>query len=135
MTANELDQLSKLGNEINQINTEIIRLTTLAESITSGEMDDMPHGSGTSDKVGNNASMIADYKAELIKDKNKYWKEVNRLLEFIRAIEDSEMRQIISLRYRNNFTFQQIAFAIGHYDESYPRRKHNAFLKTADSAD
>ncbi|WP_157833584.1 hypothetical protein [Desulfotruncus alcoholivorax] len=39
------------------------------------------------------------------------------------------MRIILSLRYINGMTWQQIAFSIGEHDERYPRRKHNEFLK------
>ena len=39
------------------------------------------------------------------------------------------MRLILSLRYINGLSWQQVAFSIGEYDESYPRKKHNKFLK------
>ena len=54
--------------------------------------------------------------------------EYNRLCRFIDSVEDSMMRQILSLRYINGLSWQQIAFSIGEHDEQYPRRKHQAFL-------
>jgi hypothetical protein len=44
-------------------------------------------------------------------------------------VEDSEIRMILTLRYTQNLSWQKVAFAIGEYDEQYPRRKHNTFLK------
>jgi hypothetical protein len=35
----------------------------------------------------------------------------------------------------NNFTFQQIAFAIGSYDESVPRKKLKIFLTQSEKSD
>ena len=50
---------------------------------------------------------------------------------FIHSIPDSVMRRICTYRYIDGIvrpSWQWIAFKIGHYDESYPRRKHNKFL-------
>ena len=51
--------------------------------------------------------------------------------DFIDNIPDSELRRIFRYRYTDGTvkpSWQWIAFKIGHYDESYPRRKHNKFL-------
>ena len=55
--------------------------------------------------------------------------EYNRLNRYICEIPDSEIRQIMSLRYINGLSWHQVANRIGEYDESYPRRKHNRFLQ------
>lgn len=135
MTHEELNQLHHLGDEINQINTKLKELETAAERITSKAFDGMPSGSGISDKVGNGAVGLAEYKMRLELCKEKYWAEINRLMVFIGNVEDSEMRQILSLKYINNFTFQQIAFAIGRYDESVPRKKLRMFLRNSEKSD
>jgi hypothetical protein len=124
-----------LGNEIKQINKKIKELETISERVTSNGFDGMPRGSGISDKVGNGAVGLADYKARLQVNKEKYWNEINRLMAFIETVNDSETRQIISLKYINNFTFQQIAFAIGSYDESVPRKKLKIFLTQSEKSD
>jgi len=54
--------------------------------------------------------------------------EYNRLSRYICEIPDSEMRQIMSLRYINGLSWHQVARHIGEYDEQYPRRKHNVWL-------
>lgn len=48
---------------------------------------------------------------------------------FISSIDDSQLRMILSLRYINGLSWQQIAFSIGEHDEQYPRRLNNAFFK------
>lgn len=57
-------------------------------------------------------------------------KETIRIEQFINSVNDSKMRQIIILKYLEGKTWQQVAFAIGEYDEQYPRRRFNAFADT-----
>ena len=51
------------------------------------------------------------------------------LEEYISSVDDSKVRQILSLRYRCGLSWQRIAFAIGENDESYPRRIHDKYLR------
>lgn len=53
---------------------------------------------------------------------------VEELQTFINGIEDSEMRSVFTLRYVNGYTWRQIAFALHHYEESFPRKKHDRYL-------
>ena len=55
--------------------------------------------------------------------------EYHALNEFINNIADSEIRRIFRYRYIEGWTFQKIAFRMNETDESYPRRKHNKYLK------
>lgn len=55
--------------------------------------------------------------------------EMDRLNDYIDSIPDSEMRQIIQLRYRNGLGWQQIAHELG-YDRTTVAKKHNTFLST-----
>jgi len=58
--------------------------------------------------------------------------EYNRLNRFIGTVEDSQMRQILRLRYVKGLTWWQVAQAIGEYDESYTRRKCYSFLRNSE---
>ncbi|MBE7053731.1 MAG: hypothetical protein E7391_05580 [Ruminococcaceae bacterium] len=70
------------------------------------------------------------YLTDLIKNRRKKCLLDQRRIEnFISTISDSQMRMIISLRYINGLSWQQVAFEMGEFDESYPRKKHNKFLK------
>ncbi len=56
--------------------------------------------------------------------------EEAELLGYIQRIEDAELRELFMLRYYDGIrSWQRIAFLMGEHDESYVRRKHNAYLK------
>jgi len=55
--------------------------------------------------------------------------------EYISNQEDSEIRQILALRYINGLTWHQIAKHLGYADESVPRKKCNRFLKMTDKSE
>ena len=50
--------------------------------------------------------------------------------EFINNISDSQLRQILRLRYLDDLTWYKVARGIGEHDEQYPRKKHDRLLKT-----
>lgn len=60
---------------------------------------------------------------------------VEEIDEYISGIKDSEMRQILTLRYINNLTWQQVALRLGYADESVPRKKCDRFLKMTDKSE
>ncbi|WP_035288024.1 hypothetical protein [Clostridium sp. KNHs214] len=127
MTKQELSQLYYLNREIEHLKNRIAELECLATS-TTAKITGMPHAPGISDKVGKYAAEIADLKELLDLNLKKCFYELNRLNRYIESIEDSQMRMIMSLRYINGLSWQQVAFSIGEHDEQYPRRKHNRFL-------
>lgn len=58
-------------------------------------------------------------------------REQAALLGYINSIGDADVREIFMLRYVDGIrSWQRIAFLVGEHDESYVRRKHNAFLRT-----
>lgn len=128
MTKQELSQLYYLNREIEHLKDRITELECIATSSTS-RITGMPHATDISDKVGKYAAEIADLKELLDLNLKKCFYELNRLNRYIESIEDSEMRMILSLRYINGLSWQQVAFSIGEHDEQYPRRKHNKFLR------
>lgn len=128
MTKKELSQLYYLKKEIKEQQRRLSELEALATSCTA-KITGLPNGSGISDKIANYATEIADLKSLLDLNLKKCFYELNRLNRFIQSVDDSQMRMILTLRYVQGLTWQKIAYAIGEYDEQYPRRKHNAFLK------
>ena len=128
MTVKELSQLYYLNREIEEQQRRLRELESLASSCTA-QITGMPKSVQFSDKLAKYAVEIADLKALLDLNLKKCFYELNRLNRYIDSVEDSQMRLILSLRYINGLTWQQIAFSIGEHDEQYPRRKHNAFLK------
>jgi len=131
MTKKELSQLYYLNREIEEQQRRLVELEAGAISYNA-TITGMPKAHGVSDKIAKYAVEISDLKALLDLNLKKCFYELNRLNRYINNVDDSEMRMILSLRYINGLTWLQIAFSIGETDESYPRRKHNKFLKNSE---
>lgn len=127
MNKKELSQLYYLNREIEEQQRRLQELECLATSCTS-YITGMPKTKGVVDRLTGYIAEIADLKNLIDLNIKKCFYELNRLNRFINSIPDSQMRMILSLRYINGLTWQQIAFSIGEYDEQYPRKKHNQFL-------
>ncbi|MBC8580165.1 hypothetical protein [Zhenhengia yiwuensis] len=128
MTKQELSQLYYLNREIEELQNRIAELEAKALSMAK-PITGMPSVPGVVDKLGKYVAEISDLKSLLDLNIKKCFYELNRLNRYIQGIEDSEIRMILSLRYINGLSWQQVAFSIGKKDEQYPRRKHNQFLK------
>lgn len=120
MTKNELSQLYYLNREIEQISRRLASLKYRAKFIKS-------YSNGKYDgAIENEIEKLTDV---LLKQQKKCFCEQRRLENFINKIESSEMRIILSYRYINGLSWQQVAFSVGEHDESYVRKKHDAYLK------
>lgn len=129
MTKQELSQLYYLNREIEHLKSRIVELECAATSTTS-RITGMPHASGISDKVGKYAAEIVDLKELLDLNLKKCFYELNRLNRYIESIEDSEMRMILSLRYINGLSWEQVAASISPYaTEDSIRMRHNRYLR------
>lgn len=129
MTKKELSQLYYLRKEIKEQQRRLSELEALATSCTA-KITGLPNGNGVSDKIANYATEIADLKSLLDLNLKKCFYELNRLDRFISNVKDSEMRIILTLRYSQGLSWQQIAQNMGVLgDGSTERKKHNRFLK------
>ncbi|MEA5004710.1 MAG: RNA polymerase subunit sigma-24 [Christensenella sp.] len=130
MTKKELSQLYWLNREIEQYKKRLKELEDLSTNDTTGEITGMPHGAGCSDKVGNCAAEMADLKALIELSIQKCWYELNRLNRYIESVGDSLIRQILTYRYVNGFTWNQVAANIGGGNTADGvRMLHNRFLE------
>ena len=127
MTKKELSQLYYLRKEIKEQQRRLSELEALATSCNA-KITGLPNGNRVSDKIGNYTTEIADLKNLIEKNLEKCIEEHKKLTTFINNIEDSQLRLILTLRYIDHLTWQQIAFKIGKYDEKYPRRVHKKFI-------
>lgn len=132
MTKKELSQLYYLKKEIKEQQRRLSELEAAATDCSS-KITGLPSGKGISDKIGNYTAQIADLKALIDLNLKKCFYELNQLDRFIRGVEDSQMRVILTLRYVQGLSWQKVAYAIGENDEQYPRRKHNAFLRNSEN--
>lgn len=129
MTKKELSQLYYLKKEIKEQQRRLSELEALATS-PCAKITGLPNGNGVSDKIANYATEIADLKSLLDLKLKKCFYELNRLDRFISSVKDSEMRIILTLRYSQGLSWQQIAQNMGVLgDGSTERKKHNRFLK------
>lgn len=124
----ELSQLYYLSREIEQDRKRLEELEAAAQGSTQ-QITGMPRAAGFSDKVGKYVAEIADLRGMIEQKVQRCWHELKRLNRYIASVEDSQMRQILTLRYINHMTWQQVASAMGNYNTADNlRMQHNKFL-------
>lgn len=129
MTKKELSQLYYLNKEIKQQKQRLKELEAAATGCTA-QITGMPHGTAAGDKVSKYAAEIADLKNLIELNIQKCWYEMNRLNRYIDSVEDSQMRQILTLRYINLYSWEEIEIAIGGNNKSESLRKRlERFIK------
>lgn len=111
MTKKELSGLYYLNKEIEQEKRKLAELEATATD-TSVKISGLPHVGGISNKTAL-AAEIADARAIIQAKINLSVVEYNRLNRYIASIDDSLIRQIISLRYINGLSWVQVAMSIG----------------------
>lgn len=112
MTKKELSQLYYLKKEIKQQQRRIAELEAVATNCSTN-ITGLPSGNGVSDKIGDYAAQIADLKALLDLNLKKCFYELNRLDRFIQSVEDPLLRQILTCRFVNGYSWRKIACTIG----------------------
>lgn len=112
MTKKELSQLYYLKKEIRQLEQRINELETAATNCTV-KITGLPSGRGISDKIGNYAARIADLKSLLDLNLKKCFYELNRLDRYIESVDDPLLRQIMTYRFINGYSWSKIAYMIG----------------------
>ncbi len=128
LTKKELSQLYWLNREIEEEKRKLEELKAAASGCTQ-KITGLPHVGG-GDKVGDLAILIAEQKdlVELMVKQSVM--EYNRLNRYIASVEDAQMRMILSFRYVNGLSWQQVAFHIGGNNTADGVRKaHNRFLE------
>lgn len=125
MTAERLRQYKSIKAEIEELAEQIQMLES--SDIVQGSDREFPY-------IKHNFKVETaecDRTRELLRKELGLLKsEYHALNEFINNIADSETRRIFRYRYIEGWTFQKIAFRMNETDESYPRRKHNKYLKS-----
>lgn len=128
MTQKELSNLFYLKIEIERETKRLRRLEECATNTTS-KITGLPFVPGISDKTAL-AAEIADART-IIEHKNREAIiEYNRLMRYIAKIDDSFIRQIITMRYVDGKSWANIAVSIG--GDNTPdsvRMAHNRFLR------
>ena len=111
VTKRELSQLYYLKREIAQWEVRLKQLEDAADD-TSVNISGLPHVFGVTNRTAL-AAEIADVK-DLINAKLEQCKiEYRRLHRYIASIDDSLIRQIMTLRYIDGKSWWQVADAVG----------------------
>lgn len=131
MTEKELSQLRYLNKEIEWNKSQLDKLMAIATG-TSSEITGMPCCKGISDKVGSNVAEIADLKSILKLNIHMRNKELNKLIDFIEKIQDSEIRIIFNLRYIEGLTWEEIGTTM-HIERTTAYKKHYRYLNSQNS--
>jgi len=127
MTNKELAQLYYLNREIEQDNVRLAEMEAVATSRTA-KITGLPHGLGVSNKTAL-AAEIADLRTAIEARRALCVVEYNRLMRYINGVEDSLVRQILTLRHVNGFSWQQVAAHIGGGNtEGSVKMAHGRFL-------
>lgn len=133
MTRRELSQLFYLNREVEY---QGMRLREL-ESAAAGHcrrITGLPGGNGISDRVGRCGAEIADLSRRIDTGIHRCWQELFRLSGFIDSVEDSQMRQILSMRYIGQCSWDQIAIHLGGGNTADGVRKaHDRYLSRSRS--
>lgn len=111
MTKKELSQLYYLNREITADKQKLSELESFSKGTTL-KITGLPHINSISNKTAI-AAEIADIENEIEAKVSLSIIEYNRLNRYIATINDTLIRQIISLRFINGLTWRNIAQHIG----------------------
>lgn len=133
MTREQLEQLRFLSKEIHLIEDQIKEIKYEVVSDTVKGSGGFPYVYHTIPIVGidikGHGKKVKRLKDKLLKRKAELINLVCEINEYINGVKDSEIRQIIILRYINGLTWDAIAIHLGYADESVPRKKMDRYLK------
>ena len=106
LTRKELSQLYWLKKEIEREIRRVEELEALATGCTAGASG-MPGSGGLSDKTAI-AGQIADCKTLIETKRRELVTEYNRLLHYIKDVDDAYIRNILKYRYIECLTWRQV---------------------------
>lgn len=115
VTRKQLNQLYSLQQEIKELQH---RIYDLRNTLKSPSLSGVPRRSGVSDPVARTAELIHQQECLLLDNVHKCLQEQNRLLSFIRSVEDSRMRLILQYRYLDGLSWVQVAHRMSVTPES-----------------
>lgn len=125
MTLKELSQLYYLNREIEDLKFKISELEAKATD-TSVKITGMPHSAGAGDKIGRAVAELDYYRAKLTDRLERCRIELIRLNDYISACPDSLTRQILTYRFVNELSWNQVAANVGMSATEYSV-KHIAY--------
>ena len=129
MTVRELRKIYYLHKLIDR---DSERLAALESRLHPGTMNlsGMPQNHLPKNLLEELVPLIVEIKDRIQREREDYIKERMRIEEYIRSVEDYQVRLILSYRFVDLMTWQQIALALGgNNTEDSVRKMCNRFLK------
>lgn len=130
MTKEELYYYFNLNIEIEQLKERIAWLQSQTEKCTQN-ISNHCKGSQKKDTI----IELMTLKKMLSQRLRECIKQRIRIENYIESIDDFEIRLIMVSRIIKGNSWRKVAFDIGHYDESYPRKKFNQFFKLSEKSE
>lgn len=115
-------RLSQYKRLLKEIKADRLRLAQLSARLVRAAEAGLP------DLFGLTPAELENYRARIDENVERCVSLAAGLQQYINAIEDSEVRRLFILRYIYCYSWQRVAFAMGWYDESVPRKKHDRYL-------
>ena len=106
-------------NEHFELRIRLVKAQEMLESLRAAAcpgaavLTGMPHAPGVKDKVGDLAAEIADLDARIEYLEAEIKQDEREVLEYIRAIDDDQLRLIFRLRFIRCLTWGEVASVIG----------------------
>ena len=109
-----LRQLKRLDNIINAKFEQIVRLRSMMMSVTTNLTDDKIKSSSEPDKLSSVISEIIDLENGLTNDIQNLMTLKQKITLEIDSIQDDDYKLLLTLRYLNYKTWEQIAVEMGY---------------------
>lgn len=113
MTQKELSQLYYLNQEIERDQERLDELRRKSIGLSGGELTGVPSGNRFESQVERYVAEIVDLEAIISAKITQCLHERSRLERFIADIPDSLIRQILTLRFIDGFSWRGVAERIG----------------------
>jgi len=112
MDKKTLYRLFYLPKQIEQKKREIQRIQERLTAM-SPNLSGMPHGGGVHDKIGEGVVELVTRKEELEEMRRGYQMEEDRINAWIDGVDDIQINLILSLRFRERLSWNQVADQMG----------------------
>ncbi len=140
MTKEELREIPKLRKEVSRLQNKLQELDygdneTIVSDKVRGSMSQFPFSARSFNLVGReqmSEECIEKRNEVATKISNDYYKlncKINKAIDYINSIEDSEIRTILSYKYIDGLTWEQIG-QVMNYASITVRKKHDDFIKS-----
>ena len=130
MTAKEyLRQYINAKNRFKSISDEMIEIRSAATRITP-VISDMPSDSHVNDKIALSVERLDECAKKLEEEAKRMQKAMDDVQNVINSVSNPTYRQVLTYRYINSYTWEQIAVVM-NYSYVHICRLHGYALKVA----